>query len=495
MRDGYVIEALQESPAIHRREEQFMSDDRRVITRLFVPGGEDRVRAILGRVIRLSDDEVRVQLSGVMSDFAHRHRNIEKVFENHFNDISCHVDEGVVISEDRRQLIGAYFTMEYSIESAALFNPSIVPHMDQSNLSEGSCRFIMSLRATGEGHISSIVFRTGVIRANGDIEFEPVSPYVAMGRPDQFAKHVKQKFFLKLIEMGAYNELAADILDHLPLEFDYGQLEHSVNQQWAKHGEDHEAFSETAEQVLWLARSNYQLVFPTDCPISEVVIFPVTENESRGIEDARFVRFVDDDGTVIYYGTYTAYNGFKILPQLLKTYDFRTFRVVTLNGRHVQNKGMALFPRRVNERFMMIGRLDGESLYLMSASNVRFWNEATKLHGPTHPWEFVQIGNCGSPIETEHGWILLTHGVGPMRRYCIGAMLLDLEDPSRIIAASRTPIMSPNAKEREGYVPNVVYSCGAMVHGDQIIMPYAMSDSATSIATISVSDLIDCIKA
>ena len=247
----------------------------------------------------------------------------------------------------------------------------------------------------------------------------------------------------------------------------------------------------TGERIRWLARSNYYLTFPDDCDISEVVIYPVTENESRGIEDARFVRFVDDDGSVTYYGTYTAYNGFNILPQLLETTDFRHFRITTLNGEYAQNKGAALFPRRIDGWYWMISRADGENLYAMRSDNIRFWNEAQPLQTPTYPWEFVQIGNCGSPLETKEGWLLLTHGVGPMRRYCIGASLLDLDDPTRVIAQMKEPLLAPNEREREGYVPNVVYSCGALIHNGDLVMPYAMSDSATSIATVPVRELLD----
>ncbi len=474
---------------IKRRPEQFISDDRRVITRRFLPGDEPRLRSIIDRLMGLSEEQVERELANVTRDFEERHRDIEAVFDDTAQGVFRRVQIDTVLSNSRRLLLGAYFTMEYSIESAALFNPSIVPHVDQSGLPDGACRFIMSLRATGEGHISSIVFRTGEIDPSGDIHFDPVSRFVGSAKPDRDAVRDKRTFFYKLIEMGAYNEATGDVLDEIPDEFSYLDLEQAVERIRARLSQS-QRLDEAIEHVLWLARSNYQLTFPPECPISEVVIFPVTENESRGIEDARFVRLTDDDGSVVYYGTYTAYNGFRILPQLLHTTDFSRFRITTMNGKCVQNKGMALFPRRIDGRYVMIGRLDNENLHLMTSTNIRFWNEADILRTPEHPWEFVQIGNCGSPIETEHGWILLTHGVGPMRRYCIGAMLLDLDDPSRVIAASKEPLLSPNEKEREGYVPNVVYSCGAMLHGDELIIPYAMADSATSVATISVADLM-----
>jgi predicted GH43/DUF377 family glycosyl hydrolase len=379
--------------------------------------------------------------------------------------------------------------MEYSIEAAALFNPSIVPHPNQDNVPDGALRFIMSLRATGEGHVSSITFRTGLVLADGTVRFRPVSRFVEQAKPVAERLYHRHTLFLKLIEMGAYNEITGTILDRMPEESTYTGLCSVIDAVGASLA-DSELFQQTADKIRWLAQSNYHLEFPVDADTSEVVIFPVTENESRGIEDARFVRFVDDDDAVRYYGTYTAYNGFIILPQLLETPDFREFRIATLNGRFAQNKGMALFPRKIDGWYMMISRVDNENLYLMQSKNVRFWNDAEKLQEPTHPWEFIQIGNCGSPLETEAGWLLLTHGVGPMRRYCIGAALLDLDDPTRVIGHLKEPLLVPNEKEREGYVPNVVYSCGAIVHNGRLTMPYAMSDSATSIATVSLEELL-----
>lgn len=479
-----------ELPIFKRNPETFSCDDRRVITRLMIPGGDPaRIVSVIRKVLEIDEAQAKANLAEVMRGFDWRHRDVTSVFEAHYQQVAEHVDQEAVVSETHRRLIGAYFTMEYSIESAALFNPSIVQHADQNGLVAGSCRFIMSLRATGEGHISSIVFRTGVIDASCNITFDPLTRYVASAKPDSDAVRDKHTFFLKLIEMGAYNEIAGNVLDRLPEHFVFADLRRTIDELRPRF-DDQTVFDEAAESLLWLVRSNYHLKFPADCPISEVVIFPVTEDESRGIEDARFVRFTEEDGSVMYYGTYTAYNGFRILPQLLQTPDFTTFKIMTMNGKCVQNKGMALFPRKINGKYMMISRLDGENLHIMASSNVRFWNEARKLRVPVHPWEFVQIGNCGSPIETEKGWLLLTHGVGPMRRYCIGADLLDRDDPSRIIASSKDPIFCPNETEREGYVPNVVYSCGAMVHGDQLVMPYGMSDSATGFATVSIDDLL-----
>ncbi|MHC5112686.1 MAG: glycoside hydrolase family 130 protein, partial [Planctomycetota bacterium] len=254
------------------------------------------------------------------------------------------------------------------------------------------------------------------------------------------------------------------------------------------------ASQETADIMLSLARSNYHLEMPADALVSEVVIFPSSENESNGIEDVRLVLFTDDDGSQTYYGTYTAYNGFRIFPQLLEISDFRTVKIHTLSGRNAQNKGMALFPRKVDGWYMMVSRLDNENLYLMRSDNVRFWNDAEVLQTPKFPWEIVQIGNCGSPLETPDGWLLLTHGVGPMRQYCMGATLLDLDNPSKIIGQTSQPLLVPIEDERDGYVPNVVYSCGAMIHHDQLVIPYAMSDFATGFATIPMDELLTHLK-
>lgn len=478
------------SLTINRRSEKFSSDDRRVITRFFSPGDEARVEAVIERVLSLSESEASELLTHVLQDFNARHKDIGAVFAEHYEQVKQQVSHDGDLSRSRQLLIGAYFTMEYAIESAALFNPSIVPHPRQDDLPQGATRFIMSLRATGEGHISSIVFRTGVLDGGGNIQFDPLSPYASRMRTVEDRLYVKHTFWLKLIEMGAYNELADAVLGRLGEQFKFHELNESINQTRASL-EPAEPFQETVENMVWLARSNYQLQMPANADASEVVIFPTSDNESRGIEDVRLVRFVDDDGSVYYYGTYTAYNGFRILPQLIETKDFQTIKVHTLNGRFVQNKGMALFPRKIDGWYMMISRLDGENLYLMKSDNIHFWNDAQILQVPEYPWEFVQIGNCGSPIETDAGWILLTHGVGPMRQYCIGASLLDRNDPSKVIGQLSEPLIVPTEEERDGYVPNVVYTCGAMIHNDVLVIPYAISDIATTFATVPVPDLLE----
>ncbi len=479
------------SLTMNRQRELLLSDDRRVIVRPFAVGGEHRIRSVIDRVALLKEPEVTRLLSEVLRDFSQRHRDLEGSFEEHFTELAAPlIDDPADLSIERRLLIGSYLTMEYAIEGAALFNPSIVPHPDQSGLSAGTLRFIMSLRATGDGHVSSVAFRTGLVTPEGTIKLHPVSRYVEAARKVRDRTYHKHTFFLKLIEMGAYSDFAQVVLDRLDDEFKYTELTSTIDQA-PTDGFDPAAVQYTGEHMRWLARSNYHLTFPDDCDVSEVVIYPVTENESRGIEDARFVRFVDDTGAATYYGTYTAYNGYDILPQLLETTDFHRFRITTLNGCYAQNKGAALFPRKIDDLYMMVSRIDGENLYLMWSSNISFWNEGKLLQVPTFPWEFVQIGNCGSPIETEAGWLLLTHGVGPMRQYCIGAMLLDRDDPGEVIAQTSEPLLIPNKTEREGYVPNVVYTCGALIHADQLILPYAMSDSATTFATIPIDALLN----
>lgn len=474
---------------VTRRPEKFISNDRRVITRFFQPGDDTRIRSVIDRVMALSEQDTSKVLADVFRNFADRHKDVGAVFLEHYQKVAHLIDDRDSPSHERQLLIGSYFTMEYSIESAALFNPSIVPHPDQSGVPAGSIRFIMSLRATGEGHVSSIVFRCGVIDGAGDIDFVPSGNFIESAKLIEDRLYRKKTYFIKLIEMGGYNELAGDVLEKLPEDFTLQQLRHALDA-FGRETDPAADFQETSRNMLWLARSNYHLVFPEDARPSEVVIFPTTEDESRGIEDARFVRFTDDDGSFIYYGTYTAYNGFRILPQLLETTSFREFHITTLNGRYCQNKGLALFPRKIDGWYMMLSRIDGENLYIMPSKNIRFWNDISKLQVPTYPWEIVQVGNCGSPIETAQGWLVLTHGVGPMRRYCIGATLLDLDDPTKVIRQLEEPLLMPTEEEREGYVPNVVYTCGAMLHGDQLIIPYAIADSATTFATVNMNDLL-----
>jgi len=352
---------------------------------------------------------------------------------------------------------------------------------------------VLSLRATGEGHISSIEFRSGVIRADTSIAIDQVSPLVSEPDMEENPTYRKLMFQHKLKEMGFENEWSQRILGPLGEDFAHEDLERSMLQDLGEAEEHRREVERTRECMNWLARSNYEVHFPPAVSLSQRIIFPNSPNESNGIEDARFVRFIEDDGSACYYATYTAYNGRAILPQLIETPDFQNFRVRTLNGQAVQNKGMALFPRRINGRFAMISRQDDENLFLMFSDNLHFWNTPEMLAGPRQPWQFVKIGNCGSPIETEAGWLVITHGVGPMRRYCMGAMLLALDDPGRVLGSLSCPLLEPSEERREGYVPNVVYSCGALTHRGHLFLPYALSDTSSAIATIELAELLDAL--
>ena len=331
---------------------------------------------------------------------------------------------------------------------------------------------------------------TGTIR----FLFDPISDFVETPDLQLDAVYKRNPFQRKLNEMGAGNEITAHILNQLPEDFTYNELIEKIEILRAKPQFSEANQKRTFKAMRWLADSNYEVSFHADHSISERVIFPVSKNESRGIEDARFVQFFNDTGEVVYYATYTAYNG-TILPQLIETKDFIKFNILTLNGKAVQNKGMALFPRKIGGRYAMLSRQDGENNHIMFSDNIHFWQESQIIQEPEYPWEFIQIGNCGSPLETNEGWIVLTHGVGPMRKYCIGAILLDLEKPTKIIARLDEPLLAPHEKEREGYVPNVVYSCGALIHNNELVIPYAMSDINSGIATVAVKDLLNCMRA
>jgi len=482
--------------AAERTRVRFLPDSSRVLLRPFVPGVDARFVKIIRRVLQLPDAEVRRLLTEVLDEFAGRHLQTQRVLENNYQRVARFVPrDAPPLDRGRQLLLGAYFTHEYALESAALFNPSIVAHPDQSGLPPGALRFVMSLRATGEGHISSIEFRGGVLTRENEIIIDPVNRFVSAPEILSDPTYDKPVFRRKLAEMG-FQDSVRDILAPLAEVFTAHELNASLAAHRKRLGNRHGVNQRrTLESVAWLARSNYELQFQEDLPLSERIIFPVSDNESNGIEDARFVRFVEDDGSVIYYATYTAYNGRVILPMLLRTPDFKSFKINTLNGRAVQNKGMAMFPRRINGHYAMISRQDNENLFLMYSDHPYFWEDTIPLQQPAEPWEYIQLGNCGSPIETPEGWLLLTHGVGAMRKYCIGAMLLDLQDPSRMLGRLRQPLLKPNANEREGYVPNVVYTCGALVHEGRLIMPYAMSDSASSVAIVQLDELLAHLRA
>ena len=387
-------------------------------------------------------------------------------------------------------MLGAYFTGEYAVESVALFNPSIVPHPDQTNVAEGDLRFVLSLRAVGEGHISSIEFRTGVIRRNHAIEIDKTSGLVIAPEIDPEPTFPKSIFLHKLNDNGLENNWSRSVMNRLGETFSRSDLDDAMQRASHEAQPHSEDVRQTIEFLHWVVESNYEVNFDPANPLSERVIFPVSLNETNGIEDARFVRFVDEDKRATYYATYTAYDGRRTLPQLIETSDFLQFRVRTLSGPAIQNKGMALFPRRIDGRFAMLSRYDDENLFLMFSEDRYFWRNPQLLLQPCWSWEFVKIGNCGSPIETDAGWLVLTHGVGPMRKYCISATLLDLEDPSKVIGRLKAPLLEPAAHRMDGYVPNVVYTCGALIHGGQLILPYGLNDTEATIVTIELEKLL-----
>ena len=483
----------QRKQLVKRRSAVLNAESARVITRPHVPGDKARTKVLIDRVSMLNIDDVHNLLESVFEDYSGRHRNYREALQRNYDRIAAFVPKHLSLSSEQQLLLGAYFTAEYSVEAAALFNPSVVPHPDQEGVDKGAQRFVMSFRATGEGHVSSIEFRSGIVDENYDIYFDPISQYVATPEMHTDPVYHRLHFRRKLEEMGAHDRITNHLLEGLGETFTFDELEAQIGKIRStkfRLKDKHHAI----DTALWLARSNYEVIFRPEEPISERVIFPVSENESSGIEDARFVRFRDDDNSVIYYATYTAYNGFEILPQILETTDFLTFKMHTISGEAAQNKGMALFPRKVNGKFVMLSRQDGVNNYIMYSDSLRFWNEVELLQEPDHPLEFVQVGNCGSPVETPEGWLTLFHGVGPMRRYSIWAQLLDLDDPSQVVGRLHEPILTPDEHERDGYVPNVVYSCGCMIHGDALIIPYGIADQRCRVAIVSVSALLSKLR-
>jgi predicted GH43/DUF377 family glycosyl hydrolase len=424
---------------VNRQSLYLRPDPARVVVRPFKPATEprdlnptDKTRAdhIVERVLALDVETAAQLLQEVLENFEGRHRNLLNIFESRAAEMEEAFSPHAELSKTQRGLIGAYFLNEYSFEASALFNPSIVRHPDQTGSPEGGCRFILSLRAVGEGHISSLTFRSGTIAADGAVSVDPTVRLASVPK------------------ITARDGLDGDMVE---------------------------------------------VLFGPEEELSERVIFPITASQSNGIEDARFVEF-NDDGKKIFYATYTAYSGAAIRSELIETLDFQSFRMTPLRGAASRNKGMALFPRKIDGRYAMIGRQDNENLYLMYSDDLYTWEGGHSFIKPQHPWEFVQIGNCGSPIELDDHWLLLIHGVGPVRKYSIGAVLLDKRDPSKIIARSREPLVYPEGTEREGYVPNVVYTCGAMRHGNQIILPYAVSDTFSNFATIKIADLMKAVQ-
>jgi len=480
---------------VNRVDPMLKPDPARVMARPFGPFGETRATRILARVMTLSESQVADQLALVLAEFEGRHHRLERTLLIRFEDLRKYLFLDEPLSEQRRMLIGAYFTQEYSVESAALFNPSMVWHPDQAGVPEGARRFILSLRSIGEGHLSSITFRSGVIGPDCRIALDPVSPFVTAPKVLEDPYYEKVLFERKLREMGQCDGFANDVLGALGDLFTMAELKESVRtMREARRGRRNPEQDLERHAILTLAESNYEVLFDQDTPISERIIFPHSPTEINGIEDARWVELKEEDASSLYLATYTAYDGRITVPQLITTSDFLTFKISTLNGPQVQDKGMALFPRRIDHRYVMLSRQDGENIYLMTSDSLSFWYTREILIKPRFPWEYVQLGNCGSPIETADGWLVLTHSVGPMRKYTLGAFLLDLEDPTRVIGRLREPLLASDATERNGYVPNVLYSCGSQIHGETLVIPYAMSDWASRFATLNLRELLDTLK-
>jgi predicted GH43/DUF377 family glycosyl hydrolase len=466
-------------------------DQSRVLLRPFTPGGPERVAEIVARIMAIPEDRVGTVLAEVSSEFFQRHQRIRRLFLQRFEQVCESLPAAGKLSEERRLLIGSYFLAEYSLESAALFNPSIVPHPDQTGLPSGALRFILSLRATGEGHISSITFRIGIVHPDHRIEILPSTDFLT--EPGQIPNPLYEKalFGRKLSEVGLTREFTRRVMNKLGESFALEELRAALQGEQFRLPDGMVQEDQDEAQGIWmLARSNYEVQFQPEQELSARILFPATPSQRNGIEDARFVRFRKDDGTHIYYATFTAYDGRVVVPELVETSDFLKFRFITLNGPAAENKGMAMFPRKIRGRYAMLSRQDNENIYLVFSDNVHFWNERSVLLKPAFPWELVQLGNCGSPIETGAGWLVLSHGVGPMRQYAISAFLLDLDDPGKVVGRLREPLLKPNESEREGYVPNVVYTCGALVHDGELIIPYGMADHATGFATVPLAEVL-----
>ncbi|MBB6128225.1 glycoside hydrolase family 130 protein [Mucilaginibacter lappiensis] len=481
--------------SIERKPIRVNPDPKRVIARFFF-NGNDRAKEVIERVMDISEEEAFGIISPLLQEYSKRHRNITRVLNRHcsklkplFSELNIDFDTLTVY---RKLLIGSYFTHEYSIESAAFFNPSIVEDPDQTELEDGQKRVIISFRAVGEGHISSITFRRALIDKQNNITIQPSGSYIDEAEIVRNAVYNKKLFFDKAAITQINIDVISELESKLDHHFEYANLRRIILDSQKLQESDMKRLE--YDKVLWLADSYYEIVFSLDTDISDRVIFPISEYERKGIEDARFVKFINEDGTYVYYATYTAYDGSLIMPKLLQTTDFYNFKIMPLYGAGAQNKNLALFPRKVNGKFVMISRIDGCNNYIMYSDKINIWEKPMLLQQPKFTWEFIQIGNCGSPIETEEGWIMITHGVGPMRRYVLGVSLLQLDDPTIEIGRLKEPLLIPNSDEREGYVPNVLYSCGAIVHNDKLIIPYGVSDSSTAFAEVCLDELLKKLK-
>ena len=481
-----------ESINVRRLPIRLMPDSGRTITRFFWPG-EERAKKIIKRVKQLSPDNISGLLKDLLKQFSPVNPGLKEILIENYEMAAENVGLGDENDRDVRMLIGAYFSMEYAFESAALFNPSMVPAYDQSDVPDGSLAFIMSLRAVGEGHISSIIFRRGSIDEKGNIKINPAALQARAFKREEDRKFKKAAAHEELNNLAIQNEFTEAVLSELPDTFSFATLEETIERLAPKY-EDQEAFHRTSGLLRMVAESEYEISVNWPFDLENMVLFPISTRESHGMEDMRLVRFEEEDGTIRFYGTYTAYNGRDIVPQVLEVspQDYAVVRIMW--GKFAKNKGMAFFPKRIDGQYAMIGRIDNENLFLLKSDSIHCWDNAKRIIEPKFDWEFVQMGNCGSPLSTEEGWLLLTHGVGPMRKYCIGAVLLDLNDPSKVVARLKEPLMSPIEEERSGYVPNVVYSCGALIHRDMLVIPYGISDMASGFAIVNLQELMSNLK-
>jgi len=469
-----------------------MPDSRRTITRFFWPGAE-RAKKIIKRVKRLSPDKVSGLLKDLLNQFSPNKPLLKEILIENYEMAAEHVGLVDENDSDVRMLIGAYFSMEYAFESVALFNPSMVPAYDQSNAPDGSLAFIMSLRAVGEGHISSIIFRRGSIDEKGNIKIHPATLRARPFKREKDRKFKKAAAHEELDNLAIKNEFTEAVLSELPDTFSFAMLEETIERLAPKY-ENLKSYDKISRLLRTVAETEYEISVQQPFDLEDMVLFPISARESHGMEDMRLVRFEEEDRTVRFYGTYTAYNGREIVPQVLEVSPEEYAVVRIMWGKFAKNKGMAFFPKRIDGQYALIGRIDNENLFLLKSDSIHAWDNAKWIIEPKYDWEFVQMGNCGSPLLTEEGWLLLTHGVGPMRKYCIGAVLLDLNDPSKVLARLKEPLMSPIEEERSGYVPNVVYSCGALIHRDMLVIPYGISDMASGFAIVNLPELMSNLK-
>ncbi|MEO5840545.1 MAG: glycoside hydrolase family 130 protein [Acidimicrobiales bacterium] len=482
--------------AVTQSDIELQPDHGRVITRFFVPGREDvgpgdsRAAPVIDRILRLGEDEVEVAMRDVDDRFANRHESLHDTFVAHAAMVTSRIDPNISLSKSRQLLLGASFTHEYCIEGAALCNPSAVLHPRQD--ASGNAAFVLSVRGIGEGHRSSIGFRTGTVTAAGTVSMDPPGPFPRTGVTTP-GLNDRTVFHTKLAALGDDHENAADVLDGLPQRFDDAALASQIARLVADSATRRNTGT-TIANLRGLARSSYSVDFPVTTDISERVLWPEAPAESHGMEDARFVRFVDEHDRVTYYATYTAFDGSNVSQQLLETTDFTSFTASPIAGAAAIGKGLALFPRRIHGRFAALSRADRETNAIAFSDDLRCWHTSECIQTPDLLWEILQLGNCGSPIETSEGWLVLTHGVGAMRTYSMGAILLDLDEPQRVIARSVDPILSPDKYRRGGYVPNVVYSCGGFAHNDILVLPYGVGDQSISVATLSIEQLLSTLQ-